>query len=97
MGEAKHAEWSGIEFLHQLSGDSAEASPVRATFLAHRVAASGRLWMTQGVNIRSVDFAAGKIVGLSGFTGLVDGVEGERGWSIDEWRDALRSDGPEGE
>jgi len=93
MGDTKHASWMGSEYLHQLNGMSSEASPVRAIFLAHRVAASGRLWMTQGVNIRSIDFREGAIVGCSGFTSLLEDGAGDRSWSVDDWAQAFADSG----
>jgi len=85
MGHGEQEQWSGVDFLTQLSGLSAEASPVRALFLAHRVRASGRLWMTQGVEVRSLDLFEGELVGCKGFIDLIDGVEGERSWSLMDW------------
>jgi len=88
MGHGEQTSWSGVDFLTQLSGMSSEASPPRALFLAHRVVASGRLWMTQGVNIRSIDLYKGNIVDCRGFESLLEGIVGERPWTLMEWTQA---------
>ena len=84
--------WSGQGFLSQVSGPSIEASPVRALYLAHRVAASGRLWMSKGVEVCSITLSGGSIAGCSGFQNLVDGNEGERQWNISAWAESVREE-----
>jgi len=84
---------SGIDALAGLSGTSGEIPPIRVLFLAHRVSASGRLWMTRGVEMRTIDLRAGQIVGCSGFQDLLEGHVGERQWSLSEWAEVLNSDG----
>lgn len=68
-----------------LAGPSSEVSPVHAIFLLHRALASGRLWMTRGLSLHSIDFHDGLIVGCSGFVELGDRLTGERHFSINEW------------
>ena len=93
------ASLEGIDALNALAGSSDDVDPYQVLFLVHRLRASGRLWMTRGVDMCAVDFGAGEIVGCSGFTTLLDGVEGERSWSISEWAAALgdRVEGREAE
>ena len=76
---------SGIDALTSLSGNSSEVAPIRILFLVHRVGASGRLWLTRGADIRSINFVEGKISGCAGFTSLLDGMSGDRTWSINDW------------
>ena len=79
--------WSGEQFLGRVGGTAHEFSPARVLFLIHRVSASGRLWLTQGADIRTLDFVDGKVVGCSGFGDLLHelGVEGERLDSLNRW------------
>ncbi len=72
--------WSGPDFLEQVGGTAVEFSPARVLFLAQRVSASGRLWLTRGADIRTIDLDEGAIVGCSGFADLLLelGVQGER-------------------
>jgi len=55
----------------------------------HRSRGSGRLWLTRGVDMCALDFSDGEIVGCVGFTTLLDGIVGERSWSVAEWASAL--------
>ena len=87
------ARLEGIDALTALSGTSADVSPLQVLFLVHRVRASGRLWMTRGVDMCAVDFFKGEIAGCTGFTTLVDGVDAERSWSLQEWADAVEAKG----
>ena len=80
---------SGIDALAGLSGTSGGIPPIRVLFLAHRVSASGRLWMTRGVEMRTIDLSGGQIVGCSGFQDLLEGHVGERQWSLSEWAEAF--------
>jgi hypothetical protein len=89
MGVGADKLWSGEEFLYQVAGPSCDASPVRALYLAHRVAASGRLWMSRGVEVCSITISEGTIGGCSGFQHLIDGKEGERQWSLAAWAEAV--------
>ncbi len=91
MKEYPEISWNGGGALATISGPSSSASPVRAMFLVHRVAASGRLWMTRGLTLQSIDFTDGKIVGCSGFVELVEGVDGDRQYSVLDWVRALES------
>ncbi len=86
-------QWSGLDALAQMSGTSAELPPIRIMFLAHRVSASGHLWMTRGVEIRAIEVFEGEIVGCSGFRNLIGDLEGERQWSISDWVDPQVSAG----
>ena len=81
--------WDGEAALSQLAGPSAVASPVQAIFLAHRVQATGRLWMTRGLSLQGIDFHEGAIVGCTGFTDLFEGVNGERQFSLPDWAAAI--------
>ena len=82
----------GTDALNALAGSSGEVSPLLVLFLVHRLRASGRLWMTRGVDMCAVDFSSGEIDGCTGFTTLIDGVDGERSWSVTEWADAMTGD-----
>ena len=82
----------GRDALNALAGSSSEVPPLQVLFLVHRVRASGRLWMTRGVDMCAVDFSSGEIAGCTGFTSLIAGVEGERSWSVDEWAASLSTD-----
>ena len=83
------ASLEGTEALHALAGSSRDICPLQVLFLAHRVRSSGRLWMTRGVDMCAIDFSSGEIVGCAGFTQLIDGVEGERSWSVDDWASSV--------
>ena len=85
--------WDGEAALGRIAGPSAIASPVQAIFLAHRVQATGRLWMTRGLSLHGIDFQEGAIVGCTGFTDLVDGVTGDRQYSLPDWAAAISSVG----
>lgn len=85
--------WSGVEFLSALGGTSKDVPPFRTLFLAHRTKATGKLWVTRGANIRTIDLAAGRLVGFSGFAELFEGFDGERSWSVTEWLEALVKSG----
>ncbi|MGB0640167.1 MAG: hypothetical protein ACPGTU_12580 [Myxococcota bacterium] len=89
--------WSGMEFLSTLGGTSNDVPPFRTLFLAHRTKATGKLWVTRGANIRTIDLAGGRLVGFSGFTDLFDGFDGERSWSVSEWVTALTEAGNTGD
>jgi tetratricopeptide (TPR) repeat protein len=80
---------SGKTSLANLSCTSGEVAPVRVLFLVHRVEASGRLWLTRGATMRSVDFVNGKISGCAGFYDLLEGHQGERSWSIHDWAERI--------
>ena len=88
-GEAE-ISWNGEAALGRLTGPSSVASPVRAIFLVHRVGATGRLWMTRGLSLRGIDFHDGAIVGCTGFTDLIEGVNGDRQFSVTEWAAGIR-------
>ena len=83
----------GAEALSRLAGPSSEVRPTRALFLAHRVAGSGRLWMTQGLNLQSIELVNGAIVGCSGFVQLLGGISGERQFSLAEWAALAEGEG----
>ncbi len=85
--------WSGVGFLTTLGGASVDVPPFRTLFLAHRTKATGKLWLTRGADIRTIDLADGQIVGFSGFPELIEEFEGERGWSGTEWIEALVASG----
>lgn len=67
--------WSGIEFLDTVSGPSERYPPLRVLFLAHRVAASGRLLVRTSQSTRSLHLSAGRVVAVSGFPSLLDALE----------------------
>ncbi len=86
MGNGTAADCSGGDFLHQVGGTSAEYPPAKVFFLVHRSGASGRLWLTQNADIRTVDLIDGAIVDCSGFPDLLQtmGIQGERSQGIAE-------------
>ncbi len=81
--------WNGVESLSRLTGPSSEVSPLRTLFLVHRIQATGRLWMTRGLSLHAIDFQDGRICGCTGFVELVDGISGERQFSIEDWSSAI--------
>ena len=87
-----HKSLNGEGAVGLLSGPSSEVSPVHAIFLLHRESASGRLWMTRGLSLHSIDFQEGSIVGCSGFVELGEGLVGERQFSINDWAEVVPKD-----
>lgn len=75
MAREGQAAWSGVEFLTQVGGSAREFSPARVLFLVQRLGASGRLWLTEGADIRTLDFADGAVVGCSGFPNLLGSLD----------------------
>ncbi len=71
--------WSGTDFLDTVSGPAERFPPLRVLFLAHRVAASGRLMVLSGARERVIHLQAGRVISVSGFPGLLEGlgVQGE--------------------
>jgi len=80
MAAQDSMHWTGRGFLAQIGGDAKRFPPTQVVFLVQRLGASGRLWLTRGADIRTLDFSDGAIVGCSGFPELLTkfGVSGER-------------------
>ena len=99
MSIGRDNRWSGSEFLAQVGGNALEFPPARVLFLAQRLGASGRLWLTQGADIRTIDVKDGVIVGCSGIPDLLGalGVEGERGDGLSDLVDKAVAGGASAE
>lgn len=92
MAVDTHKSLNSAGAIGLVSGPSSEVSPVHAIFLLHRASASGRLWMTRGLSLHSIDFQDGSIVGCSGFVELGEGLTGERNFSINDWAEVVPED-----
>jgi len=75
MAREEQAAWSGLEFLACVGGSAKEFSPARVLFLVQRLGATGRLWLTEGADIRTLDFADGGVVACSGFPDLLGSLD----------------------
>ncbi len=68
-------EWQGAEFLARVDGSSDHFPPSRVLFLAHRVAATGRLTVDDFVDTVEIGVRAGRVVFVEGLPGLLAAVD----------------------
>lgn len=67
--------WSGADFLDTVSGPASRFPPLRVLFLAHRVAASGRLHVRTISRARQIHLLGGAIVSVVDFPDLLQRLD----------------------